>query len=116
MDPDNIDDQRVPKTAGIPPAKTGALAVLQFATNATPEAPWPDATGEAIEKAADDVATYHAPTEDQARRHANLSTAVASFLFAVVHNCPPGPERSTAISHIRTAKMWASAAVALEGV
>ena len=36
--------------------------------------------------------------------------------MVVVETCPPGSERSTAISRIREGKMWASAAVALEGL
>ena len=105
-----------PKTAGIAPAQKGALAVLQFTPNANLDAPWPDSVGEAVEKASEEVATYHAPTEDQALRHRQLSSAAADFLFQVVRLCPSGPARSTAISRIREGKFWASAAVALEDV
>ena len=108
-----------PKTAGIPPAQKGvlsALSLLQFTPNSTPRALWDDAVGKSIEKAAQEVASYHAPTEEQAARHRLLANAAADLLFRVVQLCPPGPERSTAISRIREGKMWASAAVALEGV
>lgn len=108
--------EREPKTAGIAPAKQGALAVLQFA-RPTLESGHEELT--AIESAADEVAHYHAPSGDQAARqaarHKNLSASLSRFLKDIVHYCPPGPERSTAISRAREAKMWASAAVALEG-
>lgn len=99
-----------PKTAGIPPATRGALQVLQFATpdNA-------DMDPERVAWAAHEVATYHAPVGDQAERHKMLSAALAEFLSVMVAMAPPGPERSTAISRAREAKMWASAAIALEG-
>lgn len=66
-------------------------------------------------EAAFEVATYHPPTGDQATRHQNLSQALANFLQMIVASCPPGPERSTAISRAREAKFWASAAIAMEG-
>lgn len=96
-----------PKTAGIAPAQRGALSVLQFE-------PFGGA-GSHLAEAAREVATYHAPTGTQAARHQALSSALADFLLAIVDNTEPGPERSTAISRAREAKMWASAAVALEG-
>lgn len=96
------------KTLGIPPAKQGALQILQF----TPA----KMGGGDILQAAQDVIGYKKPTEDQAVRHKELAEAAAFFLTALVHACPPGPERSTAISRLREAKMWASAAVALEGI
>lgn len=105
-----------PKTAGIAPAQKGALSVLQFTPNPNLAAPWPDSVSDAVSKAATEVATYHAPTGNQAERHSRLSQATAAFLMTVVECCPAGPERSTAISRIREGKMWASAAVALEGV
>jgi hypothetical protein len=108
--------EQVAKTAGIAPAKTGnlnvlgALNVLQFTTPADA-----DTMPGAVMKAANEVSVYHPPVGDQAARHGNLSQALETFLVCVVANCPPGPERSTAISRAREAKMWASAAVALEG-
>ena len=102
-----------PKTPGIAPAQKGALSVLQF------EPRYPEnlltETVERVQAAAREVANYHAPTPDQADRHKNLSDALTYFLEALVANCPSGPERSTAISRAREAKMWASAGVALEG-
>jgi len=105
-----------PKTAGIAPAQKGALAVLQFSPHTNMGAPWPEGMADSVAKAATEVATYHAPKGDQADRHSRLSQATAAFLMVVVETCPPGSERSTAISRIREGKMWASAAVALEGL
>lgn len=98
-----------PKTAGIAPAKSGALSVLQFApsTGGSP-------TFE-VAIAAAEVSKYHAPINDQATRHLVLSTALENFLQEIVYNCPPGQERSTAIIRAREAKFWSSAAIALEG-
>lgn len=94
-----------PKTFGIPPANQGPLQVLQFH-----EGPWSFEVG----VAADEISRYHGPNEGQATRHKALSFALKSFLSEIVTSAPPGPERSTAISRAREAKMWASAAIALE--
>jgi hypothetical protein len=94
-------------TRGIARAVIGTpLGILQ--TNPT------GCNGSELQEAARDVATYHAPDADQAQRHRELSEALEAFLVAVAVNTPPGPERSTAISRAREAKMWASAAIALE--
>jgi hypothetical protein len=95
-----------PKTLGIQPAQAGALQVLQFNPL--------HANSSALQQAALEIASYHAPRGDQAERHSNLAAALADFLATIAVNAPPGPERSTAISRAREAKMWASAAVALE--
>ncbi len=104
------------KTAGIAPAKSGALNMLQFARAHEVYSEIITHTPEQIQAAAAEVSSYHAPKGDQADRHASLSIALADFLVELVKCCPPGPERSTAISRAREAKMWASAAVALEGL
>jgi len=96
-----------PKTLGIPPASRGALQTLQFNPTAC--------SGSELLSACATIATYQKPEGDQVARHANLSASLAAFLHAIVTNAPPGPERSTAISRAREAKMWASAAIALEG-
>lgn len=104
-----------PKTAGIAPAQKGALSVLQFTRHAS-EQPWAGELGKQVYDAAEEIASYHPPTGDQAERHRQLSHVTADFLLQIVRLCPPGPERSTAISRAREAKFWASAAVALEGL
>lgn len=105
---DVVGDAKVGTTAGIAPAQKGALSVLQFEPAR--------GGGSHIANAALEVASYHAPTGDQAKRHMDLSVALAAFLEAIVAAAPPGPERSTAISRAREAKFWASAGIALEGL
>lgn len=103
-----------PATKGIPRAenKPGqrALLMLQSSPNRLDD----HDLHERVAEAAWEVSTYHAPVGDQVSRHLNLSAAVANFLVSIVENVPAGPERSTAISRAREAKMWASAGVALE--
>lgn len=96
-----------PKTAGIAPATRGALQKLQFNEVG--------ASSSELVAAANEVATYHAPDALQIERHAQLTAALSRFLVSIAVYAPAGPERSTAISRAREAKMWASAAVALEG-
>lgn len=91
-----MDDTKVGTTAGIAPAQKGALSILQFEAHR--------GGGTHVKDAALEVASYHAPTGDQAKRHMDLSTALATFLEAIVATVPSGPERSTAISRAREAK------------
>lgn len=105
-----ITDDMRPKTAGIPPATQGPLAVLQFQNGWTADS---DLSAK-IRAAAKEIASYHSPTEDQATRHRILSLALEDFLVYIVQACPPGPERSTAISWARASKMFAAAAISLE--
>lgn len=56
--------------------------------------------------------TYHKPSEAGAGRHARLSAVFAEAMRVVAEECPPGREQSVAMTHIETAKMWASAGVA----
>lgn len=100
-----------PKTAGIPPAAPeNPLGMLQFAK---PDVNDLDAIV-AINEAALEVVRYHSVKEGQPVRYTALEEAAADFLAAIVLNAPPGPERSTAINHARTAKMWASCAISTE--
>jgi hypothetical protein len=101
-----------PKTLGIPPAKNGPLQVLQFVGLERGEA---DAV--AVASAASRIAWPQPISKaGQGLRYANLSAALRDFLKALVYNCEPGPERSTAISRAREAKMWADAAIELETI
>lgn len=100
---------RRPKTPGIPPAQDGPLSFLQFAT-------WEsgDYFLDQVRLAAHEIASYHKPTEDQTQRHLLLTLALEQYLVSVIQACPPGPERSTAISWARASKMFAAAAISLE--
>lgn len=104
-------DDAKPATPGIygGPVWNTPLAVLEYADRECQRTPL-----EEVRAAAREVSIYQPPSDDQAFRHAALSVALETFLTALVQNCPPGPERSAAISRARDAKMWASAAIALE--
>jgi len=69
---------------------------------------------EAVAVAAAAIAYYVPPTTLEQHAHRSLSRALMTFLVEIVRNTPPGPERSTAIARAREAKLWASAAVALQ--
>ena len=105
----SVTDDMRPKTAGIPPATKGPLAVLQFEKGSGE----PDII-DTIRKAAKEISSYHMPVADQAQRHRLLNLALEDFLVTIVQACPPGPERSTAISWARASKMFAAAAISLE--
>lgn len=100
-----MSETRPTTTRGIQSAQNGPLAVLQHETG----------RGEHVFEAAMELARYHPPKGDQQSRHEAVAVALASFLETIVANCPPGPERSTAVSRAREAKFWASAAIAQEG-
>lgn len=89
------------------PADSGALKTLQ---SNPMRGESPD-----LATACAELSIYHAPVGDQAARHAKLSASLAAFLYDISVCTPPGPERSQAISCARSAKMWASAAIALDG-
>lgn len=57
---------------------------------------------------------YHAPTPDQAISHELLAQETEKFIMAILTAAPDCADRSTAIRCAREAKMWASAAIALE--
>jgi hypothetical protein len=95
-----MNELRTPGTTNPP------LMVLQY----TPRG----VGGPEISRAAKEVARYHAADAGQAERHQALTEALAAFLVRICECCPPGAERSTAISRAREAKMWASCAIALE--
>lgn len=97
--------------AGVNPSwNRGSLNVLQFADVRK----LPD-TAQTVEIAAAEVSSYHAVTLEQSVRLKSLELGLANFLVTLVACCPPGAERSSAISRAREAKMWAASAIALEG-
>lgn len=98
-------------TPGIPRAQAGALQVLQSANFTFPANQYRGV----VEAAAREISGYHAVGTGQAERLKALECGLATFLAELVYNCPPGSERSTAISRAREAKFWGAAAIALEG-
>ena len=63
-----------------------------------------------------DVVHYHKPTESQVKVHEDLAFAAERLIEHILTLVPDCADRSTAIRCVREAKMWASAAVALEEV
>jgi hypothetical protein len=64
----------------------------------------------------EEVFTYHTPTDDQVRRFAEVREAGIAFARAILRNVPDCADRSVAIRDVRSARMNANAAIALEGV
>lgn len=61
-----------------------------------------------------DAVRYHAATPDQTIGHELLASEAEKFIMAILIAAPDCADRSTAIRCVREAKMWASAAIALE--
>ena len=61
-----------------------------------------------------DVVRYHKPDQNQVERHEIMSVMTENFILALLNYCPDCADRSSAIRAVREAKMWASAAIALE--
>jgi hypothetical protein len=68
-----------------------------------------------VQRAAEEIATYHAPDSASIARHQRLRDAATEFLLTLVADVPAGAERSTAISRCREALFWGNAGVALRG-
>lgn len=96
-----------PKGIAMAPAGT-SLNVLQTGIVRSQD------DAEIVLRAAEDVASYHPPQNDQAGRYAILTEGLKQWLYVLVACAPPGPERSTAISWARTSKAWGAMAVAME--
>lgn len=68
-----------------------------------------------VRTAARELTYYHKPKDERTRkRHTDLAEAAARFIERILHTAPPSPERTIAVQRVREAKMWASAAVAME--
>ena len=57
--------------------------------------------------------TYHKATPNGTISHHKLSAAFIQLAIAVDEICPDGREKALAITNLQQAKMWASAAVAI---
>jgi hypothetical protein len=60
--------------------------------------------------------SYHPPTPNTLPKYAAINQAAKNFAEVVLQNCPRCSDRSAAIELIRTARMTANAAVALDGL
>lgn len=66
----------------------------------------------------DDVETvcaYHAPTQDDIARYAEIRKAAIDFMHVILTVVPECADRSTALRCVREARMWANSAIALNG-
>lgn len=57
---------------------------------------------------------YHPATDLTAERHDATRKSFSDLAHWVLDNVPSGPARSTAISRLREAMMWANAAIACD--
>jgi alkanesulfonate monooxygenase SsuD/methylene tetrahydromethanopterin reductase-like flavin-dependent oxidoreductase (luciferase family) len=64
----------------------------------------------------EEVFTYHAPTPDQVQRYAEVREYAVAFGRAILRCVPDCADRSAALRELRSARMWANAAIALEEV
>ncbi len=56
--------------------------------------------------------TYHAPTDGEKKFYEMLNTAFLRMAYRIISSTPVSREQSTAIQYLRTARMWANAAIA----
>jgi hypothetical protein len=56
--------------------------------------------------------TYHSPTIEQVEQYKEIRNAAKSLARVIDQNCPPGPDRTAAVRHIREAVMTANASIA----
>jgi Xaa-Pro aminopeptidase len=61
------------------------------------------------------IFTYQPATPEQKEAYAAIREAGIILARAILHNAPNSADRSTALRCVREARMWANAAVALEG-
>ena len=56
--------------------------------------------------------TYHSPNGEKAERHVKMRQLAKQLAREMVELCPAGRERSTALTKLEEALMWANAAIA----
>jgi hypothetical protein len=59
------------------------------------------------------IFTYRAPFGDQPERYVKIRQAAKEFAHLVQDACPESREKSTALTHIQQAVMWANASIAI---
>jgi hypothetical protein len=64
----------------------------------------------------DFILTYQQPRQDQIPKFMAIRVAIEAAYKAVEDNCPPCADRSHTLRLLRDARMWANAAIALDGV
>ena len=56
---------------------------------------------------------YHPPTEIQMDRYASIRRRAKALALFIVESCPDSREKSTALTHLQSAVMWANASIAV---
>lgn len=64
----------------------------------------------------DAVNTYHPPNEDHKLAYTTIRDAAVDFMDGIFHHLPDCQDRDRAITAVREARMWANAAIALNGL
>jgi hypothetical protein len=59
-----------------------------------------------------DLMVYHPPNEDQVARFNTLRADLMNLGATILTQCPPGRERSLAITKLEEVRTWANASVA----
>lgn len=60
----------------------------------------------------DQAFRYHPPKGTQTNRYEVLRAKAREFALLIHSSCPESRERSTALTHLQDATMWANAAIA----
>lgn len=61
----------------------------------------------------DNIFTYHAPKNDQQERYVAIREQAKALAALIQASCPDSRERSTALTNVQQAVMWANAAIAI---
>jgi len=60
--------------------------------------------------------SYHAPTPEQQENYVRLRSHAKDLAYLIDHCCPAGREKSTAMTKLEEAVMWANAAIARQNL
>ena len=64
------------------------------------------------EEIIDDLFEYHAPTPEQAEKYKRINAAIKAAALVIHAQCPPSPDRTTAMRLLREARMTANSSIA----
>lgn len=67
---------------------------------------------EAPKDAIEELFTYHKATPEQELAYISIRQSAMQLARVIDANCPPGPDRTAAVRHIREAVMTANASIA----
>lgn len=62
--------------------------------------------------AIEELFTYHKPTPEQENHYRSIREAGKALARCIDACCPPGPDRTAAVRHVREAVMTANASIA----